>query len=180
MTPSEAFEANLTQGGDSCVFRAKILGTATLTSTPSVVLAISPPNLGARIAAAGQLFSDYRVKSLLVKFIDTASGTGSSGLSALGFLDDASGAEGDAPTSLGGVVELRCSATSLFNTTIPSNLFYKPTNPRMWYKTYAGSSGSDQRLVVPAILFGAAAANTVSYEMDIEVVFKGAVDLSSS
>jgi len=182
MTQQEAFEANLARGGDNCVVRSKLLFAVATTTTPSVALAITPSALGGRQATIGAVFSDFRVKQIVVKFLAPDTGSSVSFTVVMGFLDDASGAEGDAPTTAAGVLELRCSGSSLASSTVPTQFTYKPTDTKKWFKTYPGSSGSDQRLVVPAELYIAQLSATsapVAVELDIEIVYKGAVDVAT-
>lgn len=180
MTQVEAFEARLSRGGDSCVVRSKVLGTLAATTTPGAFLNFSP-NLGgapyafgSRQASIAQNFADYRIKSVIVKFLSSVT-------CALGILDDSSNAEGDAPATTSDVLELRCSASCLAGQTTPSVFQYTPAGELRWFKTYTGSSGSDQRFVNSGVLFAGLASGpgTISYELDVTVVYKGAVDNSS-
>ncbi len=177
MTQSEAFEATLATSSDATVIRAKLFLTPTTATTPTVVTAFDPVSLGGRLAAVSGIYSSYRFKQIVVKFL-TVPGSGSV---SLGALDDASGAEGDAPSTISGVQELRCSGSSMQGVTVPTDFVWRPVDTALWFKTFAGSSGSDQRLVIPAILYAAGASGTpqFSLELDITCVFKGAVDTVS-
>jgi len=183
MTQSEAFEANLaSSGGDSCVIRSKLLVTANLTATPVVVLNVTPQFLGARQASVGAVFSNYRIKQIVVKFMAPV---GQSGTTAnpvtLGFVDDYSG-EGDAPGNTLAIAELRCSSTCFSGVTTPQYFTYEPVDKRLWYKTYAGATGSEPRLTTPASLYGGVTGSTavVQFEIDATLVYKGAVDIGST
>jgi len=179
MTPMEAFESNLARGGDSCVVRTKSLVSASLTTTPSAVFQVDPGStlFGSRLNGFAAIFTSYRLKQMTVKFIN---GSPSIGVITVGLLDDGSTAEGDAPTTVGGVLELRCSASSLGGQTTPSFIIFRPVDPRLWFKTISGATGSDQRLVNCAVLYAAASsAASPSFEIDAEFVFKGAYTTST-
>jgi hypothetical protein len=181
MTPTEAFESKLaSQSADSTVLRGVWMSFFTVSSTPSGLTNISPASFGVRAAAMGTLFSRFRVKYLRIKFISTSNPAISS---VLGILDDSSVAEGDAPTTSGGVLELRCSGSSLSNATVPTQLLWRPTDPKKWYYCYSGQSGSDPRLFNCGVLYGATpstGSSAVILEIDFCLVFKGAVDVGSS
>jgi len=176
MTQSEAFVAKLAGSSDATVIRAKLLLSPSASVTPSSVLSFDPTAMGGRLAAMAGIYSNYRIKSILMKFLTTGATI------AVGAIDDASGAEGDAPTSVSGVLELRCSGSSFQLESIPTEVLYQPVDKSLWYKTFTGSSGSDQRLVVPAILYAATTsdgATPFQIELDCVYVFKGAVDTVS-
>jgi hypothetical protein len=177
MTQSEAYEATLARSSDAAVIRAKLFLSPTSASTPTTVISLDPVSLGGRLAAMAGIYSSYRIKVAILKFLTVPGGASV----ALGALDDASGAEGDAPTSISGVQELRCSGTSMQGVTVPTEFQWSPVDKTLWYKTFAGSSGSDQRLVIPAILYSCGASGTPSFSLEIDVtcVFKGAVDTVS-
>lgn len=177
MTQSEAFEAKLARSSDRTVVRSKFVFAATVGTTPSILLTISPTALGSRQAAVGTLFTDYKIQSLVLKFASFAT---AASFAVVGFLDDASGAEGDAPANTQDVSELRCSASNFTIETVPTFFQYIPVQ-KTWYKTFSGSTGSDQRLVVPSVLYGAAnAANTgIQIEVDCVLAYKGAADTGS-
>jgi len=182
MTQSEAFEANLARGGDACVIRSKLFATMGLGTSPGLILTIAPQsgNLGDRHQLVSNVFSDFRVKQIVVRFLGaTNTGTGSSSLAILGWLDDADTDEGDAPTILSDILEMRCSATNFQNQTTPTEFIYRPTDTKLWYKCSAGHSGSDPRWTYPARLFGGSnVSSNVQVELDISIVYKGAVDVS--
>jgi len=181
MTTTQAFESSLSRGGDSCVVRSKQLLQPTVGTTPTLILNINPAGLGGRQTAIGAVFSDFRVKNVLVRFIGSTTATSIPETVAVGFLDDSSGAEGDAPTNANDILELRCSGVSLGATTVPTEIVYRPVNSQLWYKTFAGASGSDPRLTTPAVLYAAsAAAGAASIEVDVTIVYKGAVDLADT
>jgi hypothetical protein len=94
----------------------------------------------------------------------------------LGILDDYSG-EGDAPANLSGVVNMRCSATSMPGTIDPTYIYYTPLDKSKWYYCNSTSSTSDPRFNIPASLYGAtntSAATQVFVELDYTLVFAGA------
>jgi len=142
------------------------------------LLTITPANMGIRTAAFQLLFAEYHINFIRVKFV---SGT-TSNYVVLGFLDDASGAEGDAPTSGSGLLEQRCSGISFGPQTINTEFLYTQKASSFWLKTYAGASGSDPRLSVAAILYGFnfGSTNSVTIELDYSITFQCAVDVGSS
>jgi hypothetical protein len=151
-----------------------------LTSGVNTLLTITPSALGTRPAALALIFSQYHINFIRVKFIDVNSSPFPN-TTALGFLDDASGAEGDGPTTTVGVLELRCSAVSLIAGTIPTEFMYTQKASSFWLKTYAGASGSDPRLSVAAILFaGSVGSSLLTYELDFSITFQGAVDVGAA
>jgi len=177
MTQSEAFEAKLASGSsDACVFKSKIAASAGgITTTPVNLLTVNPTFLGARCAAAASLFASYKIKEIIVKFLPFNATT----FVALGFLDDATGSEGDAPPGYQQLSELRCSSSSFPGCTIPQYFSFKPVNTKLWYDCFPGQSGSDPRLINTAVLYAGTNAGTVavSFEIDVTIVFKGAVDV---
>jgi hypothetical protein len=180
MTQSEAFEANLARGGDSCVVRSKILFNAAVTNTPTAILSLNPlSSLGARQNNIAAAFTDFRIKQVVIKFLCSTS----TQFVALGFVDDATSIEGDAPTSTGGVSELRCSGSSLAGVTVPTTFVFRPADTRFWYKTYNSGSGADPRFAIPAVLYASAGPNStttqLSLEVDATIVYKGAVDVGA-
>lgn len=175
MSQSEAFERSIARN-DRSTLTGKLLNTATTTATPSVILSIEPLGLSPRTVAFAALFAEYHINYLRVKFISSTAVN-----SALGVLDDASGAEGDAPSSVSGVLELRCSASSLATQTVPTEFTYTQKASSFWLKTYPGASGSDPRLAVAGLLYGASSSSaSVSIEVDYSITFQGAVDVGSS
>jgi len=170
MTQSEAFEATLARGGDSTVLRAKrVLNPITLTSTPSLIFSITPATLSTAFADLGEVFTRFRVKQLVVRFLGTNTVV-------VGILDDANGGEGDAPGSIPQLSELRCSGASLGPQTVPTEIMWKPTDPEQWYYTQAGGSGSDPRLTSPGTLYAGSNATdgaVMTLEIDVVCVFKG-------
>jgi hypothetical protein len=186
MTPSQAFESTLALGSDAFPLRGKLLvSSSTLTTTPSSILELVPSSLGARSSALSLIYGRYRFKYLRFKFLPFApAGTGVEGPGAvLGILDDATTAEGDGPTSVSGVLEQRCSAICFSGQTIPVEFSWRPNDPSMWYYTASGASGSDNRLISCGVLYGAAAvgvSTAATIEIDFSIVFKGAIDVSST
>jgi len=183
MTPSEAFEARLARSDRSTLVGKLIIANGlTSTPTPLLILGFNTAGLGSRAVSMSELFARYKVNYVRVKFLGATTGT-SPGIVAVGFQDDASGAEGDAPTTTAGLIELRCSATSFSNQTTPTELVFRPAS-RDWYYCQPGASGSDPRLAVTAILYAsltaAASPGTLNAEIDYSITFKGAVDVASS
>jgi len=180
MTQTEAFEKSLSnRTADSTNVRGKFMVTFSATSTPAPIIAMNPVSLGGRANTLNSLFSQFRFKYIRIKYLSVASGVFIN--SVISLLDDASIAEGDAPTTLAAMLEQRCSSSQLAGTTIPTFLDWSPTDPKKWFYTFAGSSGSDLRLTVPAILYGAtSAAGSINLEIDYSVSFKGAVDVLST
>jgi hypothetical protein len=176
MSQSEAFEKSISRS-DKSTLVGKLINTSTLSTTPSVVLSIGPNGLSPRTVAFAALFSEYHINYLRFKFLDAVG----SASTVLGVLDDSTNAEGDGPTSFGGVLELRCSASSLLGATVPTEFMYTQRASTFWLKTYAGASGSDPRLAVAGLLYGAATATAnVTVEVDFSITFRNAVDVSSS
>jgi hypothetical protein len=178
MTQAEAFEAKLSTGGDSCVIRSKLLlNPNTAGASVASIVEFTPIQLGGRQLAAAQLFTLFRVKEAIVKF---SIGTPSSSFATLGVLDDAI-AEPDAPTSLGGVLELRASGSYLALSTVPTVFRWVPGDTSLWYHTSVGSTGSDPRLVIPGVLYGGTgAAGSLVIEVDITIVYKGATTVANN
>jgi hypothetical protein len=165
---------------DRTTIKSKLLfPNVSLSNGVNSILTIDPNNLGTRPAALAAIFSQYHINFIRVKFITTA--TSSVNTTALGFLDDASTAEGDAPTTVSGVLEFRCSGVSLAGETIPTEFMYTQKASSFWLKTYSGASGSDPRLSIAAILFaGSAGSSVLNYELDFSITFQGAVDVGAA
>lgn len=180
LSQTEAFEKALSQRtADSTNVRGKFLITFSATSTPAPIIAMNPISLGGRAATLNTLFSQFRFKYIRIKYLSVASGVFVN--SVISLLDDASIAEGDAPTTMAAMLEQRCSSSQLAGTTIPTFLDWSPTDQKKWFYTFGGSSGSDLRLTVPAILYGATSASgSINLEIDYSVTFKGAVDVLST
>jgi hypothetical protein len=172
MTPSEAFAKQMSRN-DRTTLTGKVALFPTLTTTPGVVLTVSPLNLSSRTAALAAIFAEYHINFIRVKFIGS-----NSGVQTLGFLDDATTAEGDAPVNYGGVLQLRCSSSSFPNSTIPAEFTYTQKASSFWLKTYAGATGSEPRLSIAALCYGAASGTSgTAVEFDFSVTFQGAVDI---
>lgn len=176
LTPTEAFQAQLARS-DACPLKGKFIQAAALTTTPTSLLAISPLNLGVRANGLSAFFTRYRIKYLNVKFTTNTTSLGNA-VSALGFIDDVATST-STPSSVGGVGELRCSATCFGSETVPSRLMWKPSDPNRWY--YTQTDGDDPRFEFPAVLYGASSANqNLAMEIDYSIVFSGAADVGSS
>jgi hypothetical protein len=180
MTQAQAFESQLAKNADSTVLRGKFFfPQSALTLTPAILTILTPASaaFGARSVSMANLFTSFRFKYLRIKFMLLSSATPVSG--AVGVLDDASGAEGDAPSSLNGILEQRCSASSFSNQTTPTEFTWEPVDKRLWYKCFPGSSGSDERLVTSGVLYAATNnPGAVQMEVDFCIVFKGATDVN--
>jgi hypothetical protein len=180
--PIEKFANTLGLQSDATCLRGKFLvQTITTTTTPVAALILNPGNFGVRAANLNAIFAYYRFKRLVMKYNYTSSATAAGTVGVMGILDDASGAEGDAPTSANGLLEFRTSASN-YNIQQPTVVEYKPPSPQ-WMRTYVGSSGSDQRLVNTGSLIVCSAlgvSSTHVIEIDYSVVFKGALDTGSS
>jgi hypothetical protein len=176
MTQSEAFEANLARGNDAFVLRGKLLLNATVGTTPSIMVELFPSALGPRAAALAGVFSRYRFKEVLFKFLGSISSVPT--LSTVGVLDDSLGTEGDAPVNATSVLELRSSASAFATQTMPSSFKWQPIDKTKWYYTFSGVTGSDARLANSGTLYGASgtASDNIQMEVDYTIVFSGAVD----
>jgi hypothetical protein len=175
-TPQEAFEKNLAKSGDSSVIDGKVVGSFTLTGgTIGTVLFLQPANFGSRAAAYAGIFSNWRIKMMRVRFLGAATASVISTTS-MGILDDV-GVTGEPPTSVSGVAELRCSATSFSGESVPVNFEYTQVDKTQWFRTVAGT---DQRWVTPGILYAASpVSGSVAYEIDFRLVFQGAYTTGS-
>jgi len=175
MTPQESFERGLALHTDSTNIRGKFVGTAaTTSSTPTALFLIQPSSLGARIASISSDYLRWRIKSLRIRFLGnpSAAGTGAaSGFTSMGVLDDVNYA-GEPPTSISGVSELRCSATTFISQTIPVNFEFRPLDKSCWY--YCTSVSNDRFDSVGTLYIASSAASSVSYEVDFSIVFSGA------
>jgi len=186
MTPSEAFEARLARSDRSTLVGKLLLNiglSSTNTPVPALVIgAISAGNLGTRASALALIFARYKINYIRLKYLTSQTATGANSV-VLGFQDDASGAEGDGPSSTAGLLEYRCSAVTFVNQTIPQELSYQPAS-RNWYFCTPGATGSDPRLSISAILWASSlnviAGVNAQVELDYSITFKGAVDVGSS
>jgi hypothetical protein len=181
-TPSSAFERRLAQSADIVTLRGKLFQSASVTAgSVSLGLVFHPANFGGRSSNLATIFSRFRFLSVAMRFLSNVNGATQSSTVMAGVLDDASGTEGDAPTSPAGVLEQRCSALVLQNQTVPVDFIWRPVDRNLWYATTTGSSTSDPRLVFPGVLYygnaNAASAATVQVELDWEISFKGATDV---
>lgn len=174
LSPSEAFERQLAQSNDSTVLRGKVVYTTTFSSTlPVLALGFIPTNLGVRASQLAGVFSRYRIKAAQVKFIGAQGTAGVPQGCAVGWLDDVS--TSDAPSTLSGVLELRCSALALPVATTPTYSFYQPVDKTKWYYCV---SGNDGRFQTAASLYVApqTAIGSITFEIDYTIVFSGADD----
>lgn len=172
MTPTEAFNANLSQHSDSSVVRGKLSFTLPTTATPGLLINLYPngPDFGQRVEAYQNIFTRYRFKSLKFKFLSPVS-------SAVGVQDDVT-ISGLAPTTTTGIAELRCSGTSLGGQTIPTEFEWKPLDPKRWF--YTQTTASEPRTSYTGIVYvGSGSASTVSVEIDYVLVFSGATNIAA-
>jgi len=176
MTQSQAFETRLAIHTDSFNLRGKFFEIFNVAAAGGVVpvTILNAVNLGARCATLNTVFARYRFKYIRFKFF-------ANNTCAIGVLDDASVSEGDGPTTLAGVAELRCSATQFVGTSIAGEFMWTPIDKKKWYYTSAGVTGSDIRLEDTGALFAAmTAVGSGEVEIDYSIVFSGALDTSST
>jgi len=178
MTPSQAFEKSLSKNLDSTVVRGKLVFSLVTPTTPAVILTFSPTNFGARASAFAGIFSRYRFKYVRVKALAILSSTA---LIALGIQDDVAAATGETPTTVGGVTELRCSATIFSGQSTPTELSWEPVDKHLWYYTATTVSG-DPRLDVSAVMWAAGFSATAGLDIEVDycLVFQGATDPGAS
>jgi len=187
VNPSDKFNDLLGMHSDSCNVRGKFLTSVTLASGGGGVqnlLALGPSQLGGRTTVLASTFALYRFKSLVFRiFAGAIPPNGgvyvpATNIVTFGVLDDSSGAEGDAPPSYQSVAELRTSSVVPCNQA-PYVREWRQADPKAWYHTFSGSTGSDPRLVYPGVVFlgvPGQGAVVVDVEVDYSIVFKGAVD----
>jgi hypothetical protein len=179
--PIEKFANTLGTHQDSTCLRGKLLVNVNTNSvTPVALLTLTPSFFGPRAQSLASIFANFRFKRLVIKY-NYGSVSGSNSVGVLGILDDASGAEGDAPTSASSLLEFRTSASN-YTQQQPTVVEWAPTDTRFWYKTFLGATGSDPRFVDTAVMYVAtlaSAASTHIAEIDYSIVFKGAVDTGS-
>jgi hypothetical protein len=181
MTAHTAFERRLANRSDSYVLRGKLLLNSATSGTAGTVtnlLQINPGNFGARAQALSLIFARYRVNYLGFRF--TAYGSTNNFVS-IGVLDDATATEGDAPTTVPGVQELRCSNVYLQTTTVPEEFVWRPLDRGVQYYCQPGAAGSDPRLVnMGEVLYGSFnVTQAVTTIIDYEIRFEGAVDVGA-
>jgi hypothetical protein len=167
---------------DRSTIKGKFLLTSTLGGGVNNLLTFLPASFGNRAAQMSNLFSEYHINYMRLKFFSSAT-SGTSGGVVLGILDDASNVEGDAPTTPAAILELRCSGVNFSGETIPTEFMYRPKTSAFWMKTFGGSTGSDDRLVSSGNLFGGlfgTGTTSLSLEIDYSITFQGAVDTGSS
>jgi len=173
-TPQQSFEANLARHNDATPIRGKFIGSVTLATSgvPVAAFLIQPSNLGARVASISTDYLRYRIKWLRLRFLGAPTTAGTNvGLTALGILDDVN-YSGEPPTTLSGVAELRCSATSFQNESIPTIFEFMPVDKKRWY--YCTSPTNDRFDSVGTLYAASMSIGSVQYEMDYCVVFSGA------
>lgn len=176
LTQSEAFEASLATTADSTVLHGKVILVSATTPTPLLLLGLTPAAapFGARANAMSTIFSRYRFKKLIIRFLSTSNGP-----TALGVLDDVSTVTGDGPTTVSGISELRCSALTFTGDTVPTMFTWTPVDKSKWYYCDSEPVVGDQRLTQTGSLWAAATvAGSVQMEIDYVIVFKGASDIT--
>lgn len=182
MTSTEAFEASLSTSSDATTLRGKLVFTQASTTTPALALALNPQNstnFGVRAAALAAVFSRYRFKYCRFRYLSTPTGGGSGSLTALGVIDDTnvSGVT-DAPTTVGGVAELRCSGTVFAFQSVPTVFEWSPADKNFWY--YCSADSADTRLSNSGNVYIASTATSAAdIEVDYCIVFKGAIDVGT-
>lgn len=181
--PADRFDDMLAVHTDSCNIKGKEFFSITVSASTNIVpvTIIAPQNFAGRPAQIAALFARWRLKYMNIRVYSGASTANQTNAVAIGVMDDASGAEGDAPTSLNGLMALR---TSKFIPTGlgPQSREFKPLTTE-WYYTFPGSSGSEPRLVVCGIIYVGASVNTtatVDVELDYSFAFKGAIDVGAN
>jgi len=168
--------------GDSASIRGKYLTTLVASSGGGVSIAatFTPFGLGSRPAGFASLFTHYRFKEIVIRIF---CGSSPLNLITMGVLDDASGSEGENPPNYQAVAALRTSSV-VPCTGQPFIRVWKPLDPKMWYNSGSGSTGSDQRLVTAGVLFvgypAAATGQVVDIEIDYSIAFKGAYTTSAA
>jgi hypothetical protein len=175
----EALETNLAGSSDTIMIKGKTLvPVGALASTPASLFLVHPNSFGSRTTALATLYAKYKITDLVMTFI--SAGNSASGNVVLGFLDD-SISEGDAPSTIEALSQLRCSTVSFAGETVTRSLKWRPRN-NGWYFTYAGSSGSDERLVNAATLYGATTGTEAIFTIMVNytIRFTGAVDPNST
>jgi len=171
-TPQQSFERSLAVLSDSTPIRGRFTGTTTVVSgTPLALFLIQPANLGSRVASIASDFLRFRVKWIRIRFLGTPVGTTTAGFTSMGILDDVNYA-GEPPTTVSGVSELRCAATTFTNETVPTTIEFRPLDKKRWY--YCTSSSNDRFDSVGTLFAASNASTAFAYEVDYCIVFSGA------
>lgn len=192
-TPAQAFERTLASRSDRSRLMGKCFVSLSSTSSGFVGFNINPASLGVRPAAYAALFTRWRISRLIVKPLALTTAFSANEVCFIGFLDD-SITSSDVPTSGVAILDLRCSASSVATSTSatvapgPISTYneyeYRPLRgPPTWYFTTLEGSSSDPRLEVPCSLwFGgpSAAVFTAAFEIDYDLLYEGACDVTSS
>jgi len=174
----EAFESSLASSSDACTIPFKFFSNVSAGTTPAVFIPLNPASLGGRVTNISLYFTSFKIQDLLITFLN--GNTGPTGNVVVGVLDDAV-AEGDVPTTASGLSELRCSGIAWVNQTVPSTIVWKSVDRSLWYKVYAGATGSDTRLTYPGTIYYASdvASQALTIMVEGRITFKGAVDTLS-
>jgi len=173
-TPQQSFEANLARHNDATPIRGKFVGQVTIATAGAPVAAflIQPANLGARVASISSDYLRYRIKWLRLRFLGVPTSASTQvALTSIGILDDVN-YSGEPPTTLSGVAELRCSATSFAAETVPTIFEFSPVDPKRWY--YCTSPTNDRFDSVGTLYAAASTTGALNYELDYCIVFSGA------
>lgn len=178
--PANKFNDALGMQGDSASLRGRELLTVALANNATVtaVVALAAQNLGGRCASLASVYSRYRFKEIIFRVFASGLASNNQNLITFGVMDDASGGEGDAPTSLYGVAQLRTAMVIPAAVQTPQVRTWKPADSKAWYYTYAGPF--DPRLVYAGLVYIGGAATTVDIEIDFTISFKGAIDTGTS
>ncbi len=121
------------------------------------------------------IFTSYKIKRLWIKFV------AASGAAVLGVLDDIVG-EGDGPSTIADVSELRSSAINFGYQSGPSTIYWEPVDKNLWYKTFETGTNTNE-LYECGNLYGASfTGSTIQCQMEVsyELVFKGACDVGGT
>lgn len=181
-TPSQAFEAQLSNRSD----RSRLLGKTFVSTGSSAVvfgLNVNPSLLGARPSAYSTIFLRWKINRLIIKpLLLPLTGSGS----VVGIMDDTV-LSADIPTSLAGVLNLRCSVSYPANQIAYENyndFEWRPSRgPPKWFFTTLEGSSSDPRLEVPCSIWFAQPGGTLvapNFQIDYDISFEGAVDTLST
>jgi len=173
--------------------RVRLTGRTIATFTSGVSGGVASVNatqtlFGNRAVQFGFLYTRWKINRMIFKLLNVNAGA-STGVSALGVLDDDNNSS-DVPTSLLGIAQLRCASTyptSDSNTVTPRFPDFEwqpPRGPTKWFYTQLQGSGtSDSRLEIPCSIWFACnqtTAVTFSIELNFDISYEGAVDLTSS
>lgn len=197
LSASQAWDRRLASAKDTCRINDRIALGAITTNTGgsySYFNILAPASnsgtaigvglFGQRVFSIGVNFYRYRINRLLACYRPIV-GTGTAGLTAVGFADDSEyDTNRQTPNTVALVQELRCShSTSVYR---EIEVDWKPVDPKTWYYVQAveSNSASDYRFESPGALVFAAAyapASTVIGQIDLyyDITFEGS-DVATS